>query len=175
MLSAENYNPESFCQKLYEQILFIFELLIRQSVCPKCGCSGCLSKYGTYTRKLHTNSGECIPLRIQRYRCSGCGSTHAVLLSFIIPFIQVSVPDACTIIEAEDNETIEKLMILTGIDTGKVHAIRERFRSDWADKIPHPSSFTLSALMTHCLRKYNRWFLQKQDSTRRLFISSLPT
>lgn len=70
-------------QKLYSNETSDFPLA--DACCPHCGKKGSLSHHGFYTRCLIV-CGICIIVSIERLRCSGCGHTHALMPSFIIPY-----------------------------------------------------------------------------------------
>ena len=70
-------------QKLYSDETIDFPLT--DACCPHCGKKGLLRHHGFYTRSLIV-CGICIIVSIERLRCSGCGHTHALMPSFIIPY-----------------------------------------------------------------------------------------
>lgn len=93
-------------QKTYENI--INTLQFHQLQCT-CGHSGCLSIHGYYTRSLKKDDSE-ISLSICRVRCSHCGRIHAILLSLLVPYSQVSLQDQISIISAyEASEDYEEM------------------------------------------------------------------
>lgn len=78
-------------QKNYSFIISSLDFSILP--CPKCNHTG-LSVHAYYSRNLKNN-----PIRITRVRCPHCGSTHALLLEPMIPFLSsVSSNDIITII-----------------------------------------------------------------------------
>ena len=70
--------------------------------CPTCSCPGALVKHGYYKRTVIIN-GIKQRVTILRVKCKSCGKTHALLPSFIIPYLQTSLRDAMLII----NNTID--------------------------------------------------------------------
>ena len=81
--------------------------------------------HGYYTRKLKTNNGN-IELVILRVRCKDCGKTHAVLISFIVPYQSIEMSVQIKIIT--DNG-IEKIMYCNpSIDELDIFRVKERFR-----------------------------------------------
>lgn len=58
-------------------------------VCPVCHAKACLSPFASYTRYLvewekgHPATHE---VTVQRYQCSSCGHTHALLSSALVPY-----------------------------------------------------------------------------------------
>ena len=69
------------------------EVVLQDEVCPTCGCKGCCSPYGHYSRYLvdfRDGSPHYMQLRITRVMCD-CGSTHAILPDPIVPYLQYSL------------------------------------------------------------------------------------
>lgn len=74
----------------FQQILDNYENSLNNPyiVCPSCGSSK-LIKWGTYTRYVcyidnNILNYKCI--NIKRVKCKGCGHTHSLLPSFIVPY-----------------------------------------------------------------------------------------
>ena len=57
--------------------------------------------HGYYTRKIKTINGN-IELVILRVRCKDCGRTHAVLISFIVPYQSIEMSVQIEIITDKD-------------------------------------------------------------------------
>ena len=69
------------------------DINLQDEVCPTCGCRGCCSPYGHYTRNLidfRDGLPYCAPLRITRVMCE-CGRTHAILPDPVVPYLQYSL------------------------------------------------------------------------------------
>lgn len=75
---------------------FLNTLQFHQLTCP-CGRSGCLSVHCYYNRFIKTHDGK-IKFKICRVRCECCGHTHAILLSSMVPYSQVSLSEHISII-----------------------------------------------------------------------------
>lgn len=61
--------------------------------CPKCGRTHLVSMQSSYTRKIVFKIENLLiklNIAVPRLKCSNCGSTHAVLPSFCVPFKQYS-------------------------------------------------------------------------------------
>jgi hypothetical protein len=52
---------------------------------PECRATGCLIRWGTYTRTAITGEAD-YRLPIQRVRCKACGRTHSLLPDFLHPY-----------------------------------------------------------------------------------------
>lgn len=79
---------------LYNQYLASSDYLL--SYCPD--CNHCLHCHGTYTRYVLIE-GVKIPLKIRRVRCPICGKTHAILPTWLVPYIQIPLPEIIDIIK----------------------------------------------------------------------------
>ena len=78
--------------------------------CPKCGKKHLLPFASTYQRKIIFKvSNLLINLKIPvfRMKCSNCGSTHAVLPSFCVPFKQYSKQAILEIVVEAENFSTE--------------------------------------------------------------------
>lgn len=90
-LSVDICNPVS--QDFYDKT--IYNLQFHQLVCT-CGHSGCLTIHGYYDRSVK-HDDSCLRLRICRVICSVCGRTHALLLSSLVPYSQISTKEQADI------------------------------------------------------------------------------
>lgn len=63
-------------------------------VCPVCHAKACLSPFASYTRYL-VEWEDGLPatheVSVQRYLCSSCGHTHALLSSALVPYSSYSL------------------------------------------------------------------------------------
>lgn len=74
----------------FNEILHKYESLLNipYVVCPNCGSSK-LIKWGYYSRNvcyIDSNILKNKNITIKRVKCKGCGHTHALLPSFVIPY-----------------------------------------------------------------------------------------
>lgn len=63
-------------------------------ICPVCHAKACLSPFATYTRYLvEWMDGFPVTheITVQRYQCSSCGCTHALLSSALVPYSSYSL------------------------------------------------------------------------------------
>lgn len=157
----------NFNQKIYN--LGMFASNFCNSPCPKCQDTGTLSFHGTYPRSLYTDNGK-VTIRIQRCRCSACGSTHAVLPSFIIPYSRVSLPDAREIVTG-DSSLCDEIMIRLSIARTTILETKRKFDIYWKHLVDNPCSFSFSDLTSSCISSFGLQFLQ----IRFLFLSLIPT
>lgn len=153
-----------FDQNIYRNHINSINLTLIE--CPKCHKIHVLSFYGTYKRSFYTENGI-ITIHAQRCICSCCNSTHSILPSFAIPYLSVSLLDACDIISSED---IDDIMVRLSISLDTIRRIHSRF-SLWIKLVSNYEDFSLFNLTSLCISKFGLQFLQ----TRSIFISILPT
>lgn len=63
-------------------------------ICPVCHAKTCLSPFASYTRYLVEWVGgtpATHEITVQRYQCSSCGGTHALLSSALVPYSSYSL------------------------------------------------------------------------------------
>ena len=119
-LKVDKLNRE-ISQKLYDEIIASVDIHLLECTCKRHN----MVVHGYYTRKLKTNNGN-IELVILRVRCKDCGKTHAVLISFIVPYQSIEMSVQIKIIADND---IEKIMADNlSIDELSVYRVKERFR-----------------------------------------------
>lgn len=108
-------------QKAYEDIINNLDLNTLKCVCGH----ACLVVHGYYDRYFITSKGR-VQLRILRLKCPVCHSTHAVLLSFMIPYSHVLLEDQIAIVQ--ENNTEELMVEKIQIDEDCVRRIRRNYR-----------------------------------------------
>ena len=120
-LKVDKLNRE-ISQKLYDEIIASVDIHLLECTCKRHN----MVVHGYYTRKIKTNNGN-IELVILRVRCKDCGRTHAVLISFIVPYQSIEMSVQIKIIA---NNDIEKIMYCNpSIDELDIFRVKERFRS----------------------------------------------
>lgn len=62
-------------------------------ICPVCHAKACLSPFAPYTRYMVEWKGLPVTheVTVQRYQCSSCGHTHALLPSPLVPYSSYSL------------------------------------------------------------------------------------
>jgi len=71
--------------------------------CPVCHAHACMSPFASYTRYLVEWCGEeprVHEMTVQRYLCSSCGHTHALLPSTLVPYSSYSLRFILTVLRA---------------------------------------------------------------------------
>ena len=124
-------NPIS--QSFYNNL--ISNLQFHQLTCP-CGHSGCLSIHGYYYRSVKLPTGK-VRFRICRVICECCGHTHALLLSSMVPYSQVSLAEHIAIISNyEEGASQEEVMNSNpSIDESCYRFIIRSYLNRWKQKL----------------------------------------
>ena len=101
MITVLLKNLNAISQKSYDGIVGSIQLF---NVTCTCGTKGCLIRYGHYHRHVKLSS-SLISLRIQRVWCKHCGTSHAILLSALVPYSQIILDDQQQILLCLENRT----------------------------------------------------------------------
>lgn len=155
---TDNCNPIS--QILYDQTLN--DLQFHQLTCS-CGCSGGLSVHGYYRRSIKV--GDClVPLRICRVKCAVCKRTHALLLSSIVPYSQISLSGQIRILSCyEASGDFAAIMNShPAIDESNIRHVIRQYRCHWRQRrlaIGLTLSMT-SHFISQCFSGFSRQFMQ---------------
>ena len=168
-VSVDFCNPIS--QKIYDDV--INSLQFHRLACP-CGHSGCLTIHGYYDRTV--KSGNCdLRLHVCRVICWECGHTHALLLSSIVPYSQISLSDQIDIIEhAQSDGDFSAVMDSTpSIDESCVRSVIRRFRRHWEQRLLS-ENILLSLSMDfirRCFSAFRRQFMQIKSTPNIFFLT----
>lgn len=103
------------------------------AVCPHCGAKGCLSGFAHYDRYLiemqdhHPVAHE---IQIQRYQCSSCGHTHALLSSGLVPYRSYSLRFILLALREYflHSRTVEQICDHFGISASTLYRWRQLFK-----------------------------------------------
>ncbi len=147
-----NTNDFNIDIKKYDKIIDTLE--VKTIKCPICGhCD--LERHGYYSRYINI-SKEKIEMTILRVRCKSCGKTHAVLPSFIVPYLHTSI------IELHDD--------VVSIDEGKTpdkdeHEIKQikKIHRKWKEillSLGLNIRSKLFDLVRECFRAFKQCFMQ---------------
>lgn len=173
MLTVHVQNFNTFTQEFYNSV--ISELQMHQLKCS-CSRSGCLSIHGYYRRSVMTPSGK-VTLSICRVICSECGHTHAILLSSMVPYSQVSAETQREIVLAYESDSPPQSLCLSGdgIDENNTKSVIRRYVKFWKQRLLAfgMSLTSLSDLISSCFSHYSMQFMQIRRSFNNLVV--LPT
>lgn len=153
---------------------FISNLQFHRLQCP-CGHAGSLSVHGYYNRYFKTPEGK-LCFRICRVICKSCGKTHALLLSSMVPYSQVSLCDHVASIDAfeSDEPTSQVLNSNPSLDESSLRYIIRKYLLHWKQRLLscsislHPREL-LSRL---CFAHHSRQFMQIKSTLNSLFINT---
>ena len=124
------YDSESFIPQEIKEILINNISCTLESAnkfvsvpCPKCGKSHLNPIQSTYQRNIVFKIKNLLiklKINVKRVKCSNCGSTHALLPSFCVPFKQYSKETILDIASKADEESTQKVADDLNIDSKQV-------------------------------------------------------
>jgi len=160
MLTVTIQDFNTFTQAFYDSV--IENLQLHQLECS-CGHSGCLTIHGYYRRFVRTPFGK-KALSICRVICSECGHTHALLLSSMVPYSQISAETHRDIITAYEAGSDPNAVCSSGddIDENNVKSVIRRYVKFWRERIRAAGIYPdrLPELISICFSHYSRQFMQ---------------
>lgn len=158
-----NCNLININQENYDEI--INDLDLYRLICPKCGHSG-LKIHGYYSRKLKTKLGT-IYLRVIRVICKECGSTHALLLSCIVPYSSMDLKSHIRII---NKDNIKGLMLeISDIDESNVAYTLKMYKLHYKERLLSVDIKIDDNLVFNCFKHFNKQFMQIKCTSNCLF------
>ncbi|MDW2799651.1 DUF6431 domain-containing protein [Clostridium boliviensis] len=161
-------NPIS--QDFYDKT--IAKVQFHQLTCT-CGHSGGLTIHGYYYRSIKSEESV-IRLHICRVKCSYCGTTHALLLSSIVPYSQTSLFDQVRIISCyEDSGDFSAIMNQTpSIDENIIRSVIRRYFQHWMQRLLSAGiSFDPAFFfIRRCFSFFKRQFMQIKITPNILFL-----
>ena len=169
-LFVEENNP--LTPNFYNNL--ISNLQFHQLTCP-CEPSGCLSVHGYYNRSVKLPEGK-VTFRICRVICEHCGHTHAILLSSMVPYSQVSTSDHISVINNYNQGATQETIMNANpcIDESCIRYIIRCYRMYWHEKlvserIPLDS---FRHLIKSCFTHFSRQFMQIKNIPNILFLNT---
>lgn len=168
---SDNFNSFSKnFQKNYDDI--VFRLNTFAIVCPVCGSKGLFNRHGFYSRKIYTSRGL-TTVRILRIRCRSCGSTHAIMVSAIVPYSHLPFPAHIYIAQKKcsKDRRIKLQLAFPGITESNIRYVRSQFRMHWLERIRTFGHGNISAshLIMLCFLNFRRQFMQIKQHPNILF------
>lgn len=149
-----------FSQSFYDSIISSIQL--HRLTCS-CGHRACFHIHGYYIRYVKCPEGK-MPLRICRVRCSECRATHALLLSSIVPYSQISLMDQQQIcIDYEQHTSTDRICDTNPlVDENNVKAIRRIYRLHWREMLRSLKIqlMPIAELTQACFSNYSMQFMQ---------------
>ncbi len=167
MITVLVQDSNHFSQDFYDQVIAGIQL---HSVECTCGRKGCLIRYGHYTRTVKYRS-ESVRISVQRVMCTECHTTHALLLSMIVPYSQILLEDQQEILEdvsrGESPDAVMDRNIL--IDENNVKYIIRQFRKHWKQRLLSIGKSLQDSLTVPCLQTFFRQFMQIHRTRNQLY------
>ena len=152
----------------------IINLQFHRLTCP-CGHSGCLSVHGYYRRYIKTPDGK-LPFRICRVKCECCGHTHAILLSSMLPYSQISLPEQVSIIKNYEDSLSQKSLMdcNNSIDESNWHYIIRQYLKHWKQKLlsERIRLDSIATLTSSCFQFFSCQFMQIKSTQNILFFNT---
>lgn len=168
LVEENNTLTPNFYNKLINNLQF------HQLTCP-CGHSGCLSVHGYYHRFIKTPSGK-VRFRICRVICECCGHTHAILLSSMVPFSQVSLSDHVSIISSHETGVSQETLMNANpsIDESNCRYIIRCFKKFWYEKLQSERIrlTPVRSLIRSCFAYFSHQFMQIKNTPNILFLNT---
>lgn len=165
MITIYLSNVNSIDEKSYKKITDNLDL--HTLTCPKCSKHNFV-RHGYYMRTLKYRNTS-IKLRILRVKCISCGSTHAILLYFIVPYSQNSMEIHLKAIQTEYiDDFLEWIQWSEDIAEYSFYFIRWRYRKYWKERIFSENISFDSDLVRRCFDAFSLQFMQIK-CTRNIF------
>lgn len=170
-LLVEEYKPltPNFYNKCINNLQF------HQLTCPSCTHSGSLSVHGYYTRSVKTSLGM-LDFRICRVKCECCGHTHAILLSSMVPYSQISLEDQNTVIDNYKSQHSQNALMNSNplIDENNIRYIIRMYLKHWKERLLSEkiSQYPIFNLIPACFIHYSRQFMQIKNVPNILFFNT---
>lgn len=160
MITIFTPDCNTISQEYYDETISSLEFCTLLCTCKHYGC---LTKHAYYHRKLKTESGG-FKLKICRVKCSVCGRTHALLLSCIVPYSQVSVADqvAITSCEVSTGKHTNIMEVNPDIDESCISYIIHQYRRYWKQRLLSEAILLtpVAILIKNCFLAFKRQFMQ---------------
>ena len=141
--------------------------------CP-CGQSGCLSVQGYYHRYIKAASGKLL-FRICCVKCACCGHTHALLLSSLVPYSQISLADQVNIIYNHETALSQNSLMNNNpsIDESNYRYLIRQYLLHWKQKLlSEQVSLHLASLTASCFSHFMCQFMQIKHVPNILFLNT---
>ena len=156
-------------QSFYDSV--ITNVQFHQLICS-CSHSACLSVHG-YCRRNVKLPSRTVRLRVCRVKCSECGTTHALLLSSMVPYSQIPLADQQRICIAYEECRSTGIVCdrNPSIDENNVKSVLRNYRLHWREKLRslRIRLFPVNDLIRSCFSDYSSQFMQIHRRANILF------
>ena len=173
MISIEETYDVEPTQEHYDDV--VNKIPLHKYKCS-CGCKGKMVIHGYYTRQINKDSHK-TPFKICRLRCKKCKRTHAILLSSMVPYSQVTLKDHLSIILSYEKfqSTTETINNSPLLDEGTINYIIYKYKTFWKPfmiNLPIKIKLTLDTIayiVRWSFKHFKRQFLQTKSTINILF------
>lgn len=170
MITIFSPNCNNISQESYDETISTLEFCTLLCTCKHYGC---LTKHAYYHRKIKTESGGC-KLKICRVKCSVCGCTHALLLSCIVPYSQVSLAVHIAIASCEDGAEKKTNIMETNpdVDESCISYILHQYRRHWKQRLISEAILLspITILIKKCFSSFKRNFMQIRGTSNIIYL-----
>ncbi|MFQ9893531.1 MAG: DUF6431 domain-containing protein [Emergencia sp.] len=166
-----------FNQNKYDS--FLRSIPFHQLPCSHCAHRGCLHRHAYYTRRLYiAEIDSFVIIRVLRVRCTRCGTTHALLPHFVIPYQHIPLIDTLHILHHLQSglHFFDLLLRYPSIDVREFRRISSRYQRFWMQRllsVPLSLFDDLFQIVSSCLDVFHLQFMQIHRCANSLFV--LPT
>ncbi len=147
----------------------------------KCTEDGCDGHYviNDHIWRYVELGGRRVRLLLLQVKCSKCGKTHVIQVSFVVPYQQMSLPDQLSILTVYEEETgpdgrlteegrekLRSLPCVKAVDEKRLKRIRANFRRVWAQiaaELGMKVSDQWQELSLACFDNFGRQMLQMRE------------
>ena len=147
---------------------FVDSLHLSSLKCPKCKHHHFV-KHGYYSRTLKYRN-KTVSLRILRVKCLSCGSTHAILLYFIVPYSQYALEVHLKAIQSKFiDHFLEWIGWNENIAEYSYYYIHKQYRKRWKQRLISENISLCPNLFKDCFKHFSMQFMQIK-CTKNIFI-----
>ena len=167
---TDNCNPIS--QDFYDDLV---NAIPQHQLTCSCGHCACLSTHGYYSRSVKVGLMT-ICLRVRRMICAFCKTTHALLLSSMVPYSQIPLQHHVEILIAhETSKDYSSLMEAhPTIDESNLRYIIKGYRRHWSQRLLATALYLglTATFICTCFSHFNRQFMQIKRTPNQLFVNT---
>lgn len=169
MITVITEECNEISQEFYDAAMDSIQICQMECSCRHCGC---LVGHGHYTRSIKTALGK-VSLSVRRVQCSFCSTTHALLLSGIVPYSQVLLADHAAIASSYENgkNGMEVMDRNPELSPSQIFYILSLYIRFWRQRLLSERLLLspLHVLTQSCIRLFRHQFMQIKNTRNLLF------
>lgn len=170
MITVITKECNEFSQEFYDAAMDSIQICQLECSCRHCGC---LISHGHYTRSVKTALGK-VTLSVRGVQCTFCSTTHALLLSSIVPYSQVPLADHAAIASSYENgkNGMEVMDQNPELSPSQIFYILSLYIRFWRQRLLSERLVLspIHALTQPCIRLFGRQFMQIKNTRNLLFV-----